>query len=95
MISMAWRGSARSISISRSSSWPSRSFLRNAWRAVLSVLAAGSKPTLRGGGTSTSRMRSSAASSARVRCLRISASRVCLTAISARSRMMASTSLPT
>ncbi|MOA10125.1 hypothetical protein D3C78_1300020 [compost metagenome] len=91
MISSCCRASARSISISLSSSCPSRSFLRNTWRAVLST---GASP-VRAWGTSTSRMRSSAASSARTRSLRISASRVCLTAISARSRMMASTSLPT
>ena len=97
MISMAGRASIKSISISRSLSSPSRSFLRNAWRAVLSGVGAkvGSEPTARGGGIKMSRIRSSAASSARTRCLRISISRVCLIAMSARSRMMESTSLPT
>ncbi len=42
MISSCGRASARSISISLSSSSPSRSFLRNTWRAVLS--AAGFAP---------------------------------------------------
>ncbi|MNV48293.1 hypothetical protein D3C71_1401920 [compost metagenome] len=94
MISSCGRPSATSISISLSSSAPSRSFLRKTWRAVLS--AAGSVPAAaRAGGISTSRMRSSAASSARARTFFISDSRVCLTAISARSRMMESTSLPT
>mmetsp|Transcript_53289 Transcript_53289/g.125095 ORF Transcript_53289/g.125095 Transcript_53289/m.125095 type:complete len:346 (-) Transcript_53289:2169-3206(-) len=79
-------GASRSSSMSLSSSWPSRSFLRKFWRVALS----GSEP-----GSSTSRMRSSAASSARVRQRRIAPSRSCLTATSTRSRMMESTSLPT
>jgi len=96
MISMVGRASARSISISRSFKLPSRSFLRKTWRAALSGTGAAAPSwTARAGGMRMSRMRSSAASSARMRCLRISVSRVCLTAISIRSRMMESTSLPT
>ena len=65
MISSCGLASASSISISLSSSSPSRSFLRNTWRAVLSRRRdRASSPRARGG-SSTSRMRSSAASSAR------------------------------
>src|SRR6218665_366543 len=64
MFSRCGRLSVTSISMSLSSSKPSRSFLRNICRVVLS--AAGSAPSApRGGGISTSRMRSSAGSSAR------------------------------
>ena len=51
--------------------------------------------SLRAPGTITSRMRSSAASSARTRWRFIAVSRSCLTAMSTRSRMIESTSLPT
>jgi hypothetical protein len=84
--------SARSISISLSSSWPSRSFLRKTWRAVG---AGGGSPPVRAGGISTSRMRSFGRIFGAGAHLRMSDSRVCLTATSARSRMMESTSLPT
>jgi len=86
-----------SISISLSSRSPSRSFLRNFCRVAESADSPESlvKPTLRGGGSSASSTRSSAASSARWRNFAVSCSRVCLTAISARSRMIVSTSRPT
>jgi hypothetical protein len=77
-----------SMSISLSSSSPSRSFLRNLWRVTLSSSDALNP-------TSTSRMRSSAASCARVRTRFTACSRVCFTLISTRSRMMVSTSRPT
>ncbi|MCY1440908.1 hypothetical protein D9M71_572020 [compost metagenome] len=88
--------SATSISISLSSSWPSRRRLRNSWRVLESWLCTWSslKP-VRAGGNRASRMRSSAASSARWRTLIISCSRSSLMAASARSRMIDSTSRPT
>ncbi|MNT50322.1 hypothetical protein D3C72_1872360 [compost metagenome] len=95
MMSMLGRPAATSSSISLSSSWPSRSFLRKAWRVFESLSSVWAKPMSRGGGSSTSSMRSSAASSALVRTFFISDSRVCLMAISARSRTMVSTSRPT
>src|SRR5471030_905193 len=89
--------SATSISISLSSSWPSRRRLRNSWRVL--ELAEGAASSLwkpmRAGGSRASRMRSSAASSARWRTLVISCSRSSLMAASARSRMIDSTSRPT
>ena len=71
MISICGAASARSISISRSSSAPSRSRLRKVWRVLLSLLfsALGTallKPKSRAGGSRMSSTRSSAASSARV-----------------------------
>ncbi|OMP13440.1 hypothetical protein COLO4_01682 [Corchorus olitorius] len=88
--------SATSISISLSSSWPSRRRLRNSWRVLESALGAASslKPA-RAGGSRASRIRSSAASSARWRTRIISCSRSILIAASARSRMIDSTSRPT
>ena len=89
-------GAASSISTSFSSISPSRSFLRIFCRVPPSPSRSASRPVRsRAGGSSTSSSRSSAASSARARTLRISASRVCFTAISARSRMIESTSRPT
>ena len=96
MISRPARASATSISISLSFSAPSRRRLRITWRAVLSLPEAVSRPKpARGAGTSASSTRSSAASSACERWRCIAASRSRLTAMSARSRTMASTSLPT
>ena len=96
MISIDGLASATSISISLSSSAPSRRRLRITWRAVLSAEGEGARPnSARAPGTMISRMRSSAASSARARCRRIAVSRSCLTAMSTRSRMIESTSLPT
>ena len=80
---------ATSMSISLSSSSPSRSFLRNFCRVGFSSVEASWEPS------STSRMRSSAASCARVRTRFVACSRVCLTLISTRSRTMVSTSRPT
>ncbi|MNF83703.1 hypothetical protein D3C84_660310 [compost metagenome] len=66
MISTPAGVSATSMSISLSSSWPSRRRLRNSWRVLESSRAGGSSPKpLRAGGSRASRMRSSAASSAR------------------------------
>ena len=79
-----------SMSISLSSSSPSRSFLRNFCRVAVSSVSA-----FLAVGKRTSRMRSSAASCARVRTRRIACSRVCLMLISTRSRTMVSTSRPT
>ena len=59
---------ANSISISLSSNWPSRSFLRNAWRAAEGSEDDADSVTPQlffAGGISTSRIRSSAISSAR------------------------------
>jgi hypothetical protein len=90
-----------SISISRSSSSPWRSRLRNFCRVADSLSlgreasASKPKPDGREGGISTSRMRSSAASCAASSTRRLARSRACLTATSARSRMMESTSRPT
>ncbi len=88
-----------SISISLSSSLPSRSILRNFCRVSLSAGVASDsavKPTPRdGGGSSASSTRSSAASSARWRTLAIASSRVILMDTSIRSRTMLSTSRPT
>ncbi len=95
MMSMFGEPAATSSSISLSSSWPSRNFLRNTWRVLESFSSGWLKPISRGGGSSTSSRRSSAASSALVRTFFISDSRACLTAISARSRTMVSTSRPT
>ena len=91
-------GIATSSSISLSSSSPSRSFLRNFCRVAESAEAGSApepKPSPRAGGSSTSSTRSSAASIARDSTFLISASRACLTPISARSRTIESTSLPT
>ncbi len=90
-------GAATSISISLSSSSPSRSFLRNFCRVAESCAGSGSalKPTARAGGSRASSTRSSAASSARSRTDFIARSRPSLIAISIRSRMMVSTSRPT
>ena len=85
----------RSISISLSSSSPSRSFLRNSWRVEESSVFWLSSLKSRGGGIRASRMRSSAASMARCSWRFISFSRSILMAISARSRIMDSTSRPT
>ncbi len=90
--------SATSISISLSSSWPSRRRLRNSWRVLESVLvcaASSLKLLTRACGSRASRMRSSAASSARWRTRTISCSRSIFSAASARSRMIDSTSRPT
>ncbi|MNN47360.1 hypothetical protein D3C81_1617770 [compost metagenome] len=88
--------SATSISISLSSSWPSRRRLRNSWRVLESwVLTWSSLKPVRAGGSRASRMRSSAASSARWPTRMISCSRSILMAASARSRMIDSTSRPT
>ncbi len=68
MMSMPGGSMRTSISISRSSSWPSRSILRKRWRVSASRGWAGSsveKPIWRGRGSSASSTRSSAASSAR------------------------------
>ena len=88
---------ATSISISLSSSSPSRSFLRNRCRVAESSVASArsAKPIERAGGSSASRTRSSAASAARARTPRIAPSRACLIAISTRSRTIVSTSRPT
>ena len=98
MISTPSCGPLVSISISRSSSSPARSLSRNFSR-VPEVTAAGvassSQPVVRGGGSRASRTRSSAASRATSRTFSISCSRTILTAESARSRMMESTSRPT
>ncbi|MNC93499.1 hypothetical protein D3C83_101400 [compost metagenome] len=67
MISMCACMPATSISISLSSSSPSRSFLRNFWRVGFSLSSERSSTAplnSRAGGSSTSRMRSSATSSA-------------------------------
>ena len=94
MMSICGMGALTSISISVSSSVPSRRRLRNVCRAVDSSRI-GEPSAARGGAISASSIRSSAASSAWV-CTRFMAcSRVCLTAISARSRMIVSTSRPT
>ena len=100
MISTPTDGCATSISISLSSSLPSRSSLRNRWRAApsLSCVTAtpsSSVPVLRAGGNSTSRIRSSATSSARALTRTTASSRLILTAISTRSRTIESTSRPT
>ncbi|MCY1298707.1 hypothetical protein D9M70_482050 [compost metagenome] len=97
MISTPAGTSATSMSISLSSSWPSRRRLRNSWRVLESSRCAGSspKPPVRAGGSRASRMRSSAASSARYFTFWISCSRSILIAASARSRTMDSTSRPT
>ncbi len=90
-----------SISISLSSSRPSRSILRNFWRvsapraASLSPAPGAASQPERVPGSKASRTRSSAASSARCFTRSISSSRVIFTAASARSRMMLSTSRPT
>ena len=81
---------AVSMVTSLSSRSPSRSFLRITWRVVLV-----SRPPSSGAGSSTSRIRSSAASSARDCTRAIACSRSIFTAMSARSRMMDSTSRPT
>ncbi len=66
MISTPIGAAARSISISLSSSWPSRSFLRNAWRAADGSAGCSAWPQLFfAGGIRTSSTRSSAISSAR------------------------------
>ncbi len=92
-------GSARSsISTSRSSSWPSRSILRNFWRVSASRGCCGSsveKPMTRGLGSSVSNTRSSAESWARTRTFSTSCSRVIFTATSASSLTIESTSRPT
>ena len=91
-------GTARSsTSISRSSSWPSRSILRKRCRVSPSRGGSGSvpKPTVRGRGSSASSTRSSAASIARGWTFSISTSRVILTAMSTRSLTIESTSRPT
>ncbi len=75
-----------STSISRSSSLPSRSILRNFWRVSSPFWSFGS---------SMSRIRSSAASVARGRTFATSSSRVCLTAMSTSSFTIESTSRPT
>ena len=97
MISTPIAGMLSSISISRSSSFPSRSILRNFWR--VDADSSPSPPTdatlARAGRIRMSRMRSSAASSARRRTFSSSRSRLSLTATSARSRTMDSTSRPT
>jgi len=103
MISNEAFGSATSSSISLSSSRPSRRRLRITWRAVLSAggvdgispKSALDAPEPRGDGTRMSSTRSSAASSARLRWRFMALSRSCLTAMSTRSRMIESTSLPT
>jgi len=93
-ISIAAAVAATSMSISRSSSSPSRSFLRNFCRVAES--SAGVSPGLTlAGVSSASRMRSSAASIARSRTTFMAATRASLIAVSARSRMMVSTSRPT
>ena len=92
-------GSARtSISISRSSSSPRSSILRNFWRVSASRgcgVSSVEKPISFGRGSSTSSTRSRAACSAGSRTCAISCSRVILTATSARSLMIESTSRPT
>ena len=94
MISTPTGAAVSSMSISRSSSSPSRSFLRNTWRAAES--RSGAAPGAgRAGGSSASRMRSSAASSARSRTLAISDSRCIFSETSTRSRTIDSTSRPT
>ncbi len=94
-ISICGWTAATSISISLSSSSPSRSFLRNFCRVALSAsLGLSGSPNSRAGGSSTSSTRSSAASWARAITLRVSCSRLCLMAVSTRSRMMVSTSRP-
>ena len=101
MICMEGAASGSSTSISLSSNWPSRSFLRNAWRVAPPVVACACtsvtcEPSVpRAEGSRMSRMRSSAISCARCCWVRTAASRVCLMATSTRSRMMESTSLPT
>src|SRR5689334_426942 len=95
MISICGGNTAISTSISFVSSAPSRNILRKRWRVAESVGLRSSKFTSRTPGNSISRTRSSAESAARSRTFRASASRVCLTATSARSRMIASTSRPT
>ncbi|MCY1351694.1 hypothetical protein D9M69_379690 [compost metagenome] len=96
MISTPAGASATSMSISLSSSWPSRRRLRNSWRVLESSRGGSSpKPPVRAGGSRASRMRSSAASSARYFTFWISCSRSILIAASARSRTMDSTSRPT
>ena len=98
-ISACIEGAVTSMSISLSSSSPSRSFFLNFCRVELSVAVdswpSGKKAPLRAGGSSASRMRSSAASSARARICFIARSRCDLMAISTRSRMIVSTSRPT
>ena len=94
MMSILGIACATSISISVASSCPSRRRLRNVWRVAFSSRI-GEPSAARGGASSTSRIRSSAESSARVRTRFISCSRVCLMAISARSRIIVSTSRPT
>ena len=92
-------GRARSsISISRSSSSCASSILRSFSRVSPLRGGAGSsveKPIARGLGRSVSSTRSSAASWARSRTLAISCSRVILTATSASSLTIESTSRPT
>ena len=97
MISTPAGLSATSMSISLSSSWPSRRRLRNSWRVLLSSRAGSSPKPMAGraAGSRASRMRSSAASSARYLTFWISCSRSIFTAASARSRMIDSTSRPT
>ena len=89
MISTPSEGAWISSSSSRSSSAPSRSILRKRWR--VSVLS----PAFEDPGSSASSKRSSAASRARLRTATIASSRTIFTAMSARSRMIESTSRPT
>ena len=100
MISTPIAGAFSSTSISRSSSLPSRSILRNFCR-VDAASTPSSPPApieatpARAGRSRMSRIRSSAASSARRRTFSISRSRLSFTATSVRSRTMDSTSRPT
>ncbi len=98
-ISMLAPAALSSISMSLSSSAPSRSILRNFCRvadsAGLDSLSSRPKPASRAGGSKASSTRSSAASSARNLTCCMAWSRPCFTAISIRSRMMVSTSRPT
>ena len=94
MISICGAACATSISISVASSWPSRRRLRNVWRVAFSSRR-GEPSAARGGAIRTSRIRSSAASSACARTRFMCSCRVCLMDISAKSRMMVSTSRPT
>ena len=91
MISTPTFGAFSSSSISRSSSLPSRSILRKRWR----VADSSSLSTSRAGRSKASKMRSSAASSAFVLTEDIADSRNIFIAVSARSRMIDSTSRPT
>ena len=80
-----------SNSISRSSSLPSRNILRKRWR----VFESSSNVSSRAGVSKASKIRSSAASSAPAFTVLTACSRNIFIAISAKSRIMDSTSRPT